>query len=150
MTWVTDQTGTRWVEPTARKRRARQTKGRFSELTVGDQLELKNHSLDQLAEQIGRRGPRTFYVVTDLWFDPVKGQDGEYRGQMVGYQRLNDHGEPVGRKQSTSRHGLAAQGFHKAELDFIAQCKARAEASNVVGIGFGRVLRRRPKMTGGL
>ena len=153
MTWITDHTGTRWVEPKPRKRRAKPVQGRFSQLSVGDQLEERHPSRTRLREQFKREAPRSFYVVTDLWFDPVKGQDAEYSGQMVGYRGLNADGEPVGRKRSTNRHGLATQGFHIADFDYIAQCRARVEAANdgkVVGIGFGKVIRKRPKISGGL
>lgn len=153
MTWITDNTGTKWVEPEPRKRRAKATKGRFSEIAVGDQLEERHWSREFHRQQLKRDAPPTFYVVTDLWLDPVKGQDNEWSGQMVGYQRIGTNGEVVGKKLSNSRHGLASLGFHKAEIDYIGQRLATVEAAaagNVVGIGFGQVIRRRPKMSGGL
>lgn len=55
------------------------------------------------------------------------------------------------RKQSYSRHALAAVGFQKTDVDFIAICKARHDAmsgGSVVGIGYGSVIRRRPKIAG--
>lgn len=153
MTWITDSSGTRWVEPAPRKRRAKATKGRFSEIAVGDQLEERSWTRKYYREALKRDTPPTFYVVTDLWFDPVKGQHNEWSGQMVGYRRIGADGEPLGEKRANSRHGLASIGFHKAEIDYIGQRRATIEAAengNVVGIGFGKVIRRRPKMSGGL
>lgn len=153
MTWVTDNTGTRWIEPPERKRRAKATKGRFSDIAVGDQLEERHWSRERLRQQLKRDAPPTFYIVTDLWFDPVRGQANEWSGQMVGYQRLGSNGEPIGKKLGNSRHGLASLGFHKAEIDYVGQRRATVAAVadvNVVGIGFGRVIRRRPKLSGGL
>lgn len=101
-------------------------------------------------EQFWRKIP-VYYVVTDLWFDPVAGQDDETAGRMVGLRQIGADGEPSGRKSATTLRGLASQQYHYADMDFIAHCKARLAGINdgaIVGIGKGVAIRRRPKIPG--
>jgi hypothetical protein len=96
-----------------------------------------------------REGPVVwYYIVTDLWFDPVAGQDDPIAGEMVAISHINEAGI-WRRKQPHTKRGLASQGFHYADVDYIALCKARVAAGKegaVVGIGYGNVIRRRPRL----
>lgn len=139
--WVTDDSGTRWVEYAERKRRKPARALRFAGLIIGDQL------MEKARGDWGRKFP-TFWLVTDLWFDPVAGQRDGTAGRMVAVIRIDQHGELVGEKYRHTLRGLASQGFHYAKHDRIAECKARLAAmkdGSVVGIGLGRA---RPKLPG--
>ena len=143
MTWITDGTGTNWVDIPVRKRRKSPRAVRFANVKVGDQLM-------KIWKDIVRGGPVTwYYVVTDLWFDPVKGQDSPVAGEMVGLRQIKPSGDLYQRKEPHTKRGLASQGFHYADRDFVAFAKQRMEAENIVGIGFGKVIRQRPKRAGG-
>lgn len=152
MTWITDNSGTRWVEVPQRKRRKPRTGGRFSELSIGDQL-VQRTPYTRIRPHEPERAPYEQYVqVTDLWFDPVAGQDNEWRGQMVGVAAININGA-LSKKQSYSRHALAAVGYHRAEIDYRGMCVARAQAARdgaVVSIRHAHKIRSRPKLPGGL
>jgi len=144
MTWITDDTGTRWVEYPARKQRNAPRALRFADLKVGDQLVQKPNGGWYRAIPI-------YYQVTDLWFDPVAGQTDPIKGQMVGYDQIGTNGELRGAKRATTIRGLASQQFEYADIDYIAQCKVVKEAKadgKVVGIGMGRIIRKRPKVAG--
>ena len=148
MTWITDDNGTRWVDATRPKKRRRSPRAlRFADVKVGDQLMNNRHSLG-MDYPLGRK----FYVVvTDLWFDPVAGQDDPVKGRMVGYRQIDGYGRPIGSKIATTIRGLASQQFQYADIDYIALAKSRAEAvksGDVVGIGQGRVIRQRPRTPG--
>jgi len=151
MTWFTDGSGTRWVDdPQPKKRRASPRALRFAELAVGDQL---MHEHSGFAIGTNRVRQVFYYVVTDLWFDPVRGQRDPVAGEMVAIRMLNRNtGEPHGGKHAHTRRGLASQGFQKSDIDFAALAEARraamAEGSVVVGIALGRVIRQRPKISG--
>lgn len=139
MTWITDNTGTRWAEPVERKRRKTPRALRFADVKVGDQLMRK-----------GYHGGMIYCVVTDLWFDPVQGESDPLKGSMVGYAQIDQRGE-LRRKSSTTIRGLASQQFTPSDRDYVAFCKARIEgmaAGVVVGIGRGRTIRQRPKIAG--
>lgn len=141
-TWITDDNGTRWVELPERKSRKSPRALRFADLKVGDQLFWTRYHWPDSAG---------YYLVTDLWFDPVAGQDDETAGRMVAIVRLGHDGEPRGHKERHTLRGLASQGFQYADRDYIAFCKARKagmEAGDVVGIGAGRRIRARPKLPG--
>lgn len=143
MTIIRDGNGTRWVEIPERKRRKPARALRFAELKVGDQL---RRDWDNVLVT-GRA--RWYYLVTDLWFDPVAGQDDEVAGQMVGIAHIDPRTGEACRKQSHTLRGLASQGFHYAELDFIAHIKAAIVGiaeGKVVGIGRGLVIRKHPKL----
>lgn len=139
MTWITDNSGTRWVEQTPRKRRSPPRQGRFSVIAVDDQLERPDPLYRGSAQT--RQAPSLFYVVTDLWFDPVKGQSNEYSGQMVAIQRIGPDGQHLGKKEGFSRHALSTQGFFPASIDYIGLCRGRVAAAasgSVVGISEAR------------
>jgi hypothetical protein len=60
-------------------------------------------------------------------------------------------GEIRPRKSSTTIRGLASQQYVYADIDYIALCKARGDAmqtGEVVGIGAGVNIRKRPKIAG--
>jgi hypothetical protein len=130
MTWITDNTGTRWVEPVPHKRRKSPRAIRFAELKVGDQIK-------RIWRTNGFREHESHYVVTDRWFDPVSGQRDAVGGEMVAVRRINERGDVVGRKMRHTLRGLASQGFNYAG-DFIGFCKTRLgalEDGKVIGIG---------------
>lgn len=122
MTWITDNTGRRWVPHTPRLRRKPGRALRFAEIKVGDQLKCEPG-----ADYFGRH-LAVFYVVTDLWFDPVAGERDETSGRMVAIRRIDQFGEVVGRKRAHTLRGLASNGFHYAGRDYIGDCLARALA----------------------
>lgn len=92
-----------------------------------------------------------YFVVTDMWFDPVAGQDDPLKGSMIGYAQINDQGG-IGKKRPILIRGLASQGYEYADIDYIALCKTRLAAfenqENIVGIGHGNTIRARPKTPG--
>jgi hypothetical protein len=147
VTWLTDDTGRRWVEGPPRKRRKSPRALRFAEIKVGDQLMRR-------WPELWRPAGTTvwYYVVSDLWFDPCAGQRDETAGRMVAIQRMDGRtGEPVHHKEAHTIRGLASQGFRYADVDYIAHVKAAltgvAEGA-VVGIGMAHIIRRRPKQAG--
>ena len=146
MTWITDGSGTRWIDVPLRKKRASPRAIRFADIKVNDQLMHRWTSHDN-------KSVTWYYIVTDLWFDPVAGQKDETAGRMVAVRMLDAQtGEPKQRKQSHTLRGLASQQFHYADIDFAAHCKAVFEAKadgGVVSIAFGHAIRRRPKIPGG-
>lgn len=131
---------------------------RFAEIKVGDQLMQTTTSAgwrggidDMKAPAVPYSKTTWYYIVTDMWFDPVAGQRDPVKGQMIGIQRLDEKGEPISRKVSHPIRGLASNRFHYADRDYIAFCKTRIDAMNdgaVVGIGMAGVIRRRPKVPG--
>lgn len=143
ITW--DESGGRWTEVPPRKRRKPSRAVRFADIKVGDQL--KRPEAAYLIA--GDRTLVRYYVVTDLWFDPVAGQDDPIAGQMVAIRRIDPRtGEPIQRKQPHTRRGLAMQGFHYAGIDYMAMAAARRSAmqeGSVVGIGLAHMIRARPK-----
>jgi hypothetical protein len=145
MTIIRDDNGTRWVELPPRRRRKPSRAVRFAEVKVGDQL------VRGLGVWDGRLNV-WYYIVTDLWFDPVAGQDDETAGRMVAVRSICPRtGEPRRHKEPHTLRGLASQGFRYADIDFSAHVKAVREAmadGAVVGIGKGHVIRRRPKVPG--
>lgn len=81
-----------------------------------------------------------YAIVTDLWFDPVKGETDSVSGQMIAIRWLRQ-GREVSRKSPHTRRGLAMQGWHYADRDEIAHweaVRAAVETGEVVGIGKGR------------
>lgn len=142
MGWITDENGTRWVPAPARKRRKPGRALKFGEVEVGDQLV-------QRPKPGSRYGLPVYYLVTDRWFDPVRGQDDPVKGQMVGLASITSSGVP-GSKISTTVRGLASQQYEYADIDYIGHCFSRADALGdvVVGIGYGKVIRARPKQPG--
>lgn len=146
MTWVTDDTGRRWIEVPQKKRRKPARALRFAEIKVGDQLMRKWDS------HLNNGVVVWYYQVSDLWFDPVAGQDDPTAGSMVAIQLISHRtGEVNGRKNAHTLRGLASQGFRYADIDYIAHAAARNAAlvtGEVVSIGRGHVIRARPKVPG--
>lgn len=146
MTLIRDGNDTRWVEVAPRKRRKSPRALRFAEIAVGDQVMRTWPSLLDHGISVW------YYVVTDLWFDPVAGQSDETAGRMVAIQRLDTRtGEPNYRKEPHTIRGLASQGFRCADIDYSAHVRAARQAAvdgKVIGIGRGEVIRRRPKLPG--
>lgn len=92
-----------------------------------------------------------YFVVTDLWFDPVVGQHDEIAGRMAAIQWIAPNGTIVGDKRAHTIRGLASQGYLPADMDYFSFCKARQAAKEggiVVGIGMGKIIRNRPKTPG--
>lgn len=56
------------------------------------------------------------WIVTDRWFDPVRGQDKRMKGEMVAIRMLR-HGRLGGMKSAHTVRGLAWNGFHYADSD---------------------------------
>lgn len=147
MTWVTDENGTRWVNVPQPKPRKSPRAVRFADIKVGDQLkEIVKYNFDDESRQAV-----LCYIVTDLWFDPVKGQKDHVAGEMVAVVRIMRDGTMCNHKEPHTKRGLASQGFHYADRDYIVERKALVEAiteGSVVGIGRGRMIRQRPKVPG--
>lgn len=152
---------TRWNDETAPKRRRKSARAlRFAEIKVGGQLMVSYASEYQTSDGAGGyktcKNPRSvwYWVVTDLFFDPVAGEYDETAGRMVAIKRLCPHtGEPIQGKRSHSIRGLASNGYHYADVDFMALMAARLQGKatgDVVEIGRGHVIRRRPKVPGRL
>lgn len=145
--------GPTWTPITLRRsRRKPRTGGRFSEIAVGDSLLLVRIARWQEIRDGAERTARyeIAYVVTDLWFDPVAGEENPWQGQMTAVAQVRPDGS-LGRKTRYSRHALAAVGFQKTDADHVGLAKARhegAKAGKVVGIGRARALRRRPRLPG--
>jgi hypothetical protein len=143
MTWIYDQNGKRWVDPVPRKTRKAPRALKFGEVKVGDQIMQK-------PRDGWDRGTAIYYVVTDLWFDPVEGQKDPLKGSMVGFAHIKSDGT-YDRKSSTTVRGLASQQYDFADVDYIALCTARNEAfrtGEVIGIGHAKTIRARPKISG--
>lgn len=142
MTTIYTDSGVYESSAEPRKRRAPARALRFAEIKIGDQLVLTHCGSG------GSMWLSYYYLVTDLWFDPVAGQHDHVAGQMVAVAQLLLDGSWRRKRQHTKR-GLASQGYRYADVDFIAQAKATIEAmksGEVVGIGRGRVIRARPKL----
>lgn len=86
---------------------------RFENIAVGDQL----------MNAAWRAAP--YFIVTDLWFDPVRGHKKRASGEMVAVQQIGADGKPKGMKQGHTIRGLAAQGFVPADMDYAAWAAAR-------------------------
>ena len=115
---------------------------RFDGIKPGDQLV---HS---------RHGETSYWLVTDTWFDPVKGQDNPQKGDMVAVQQISRNtGEVRYQKVAHTIRGLASNGYSWADRDWIEFYKSRLAAyheGKVVGIGQAKKIRARPKIPGGL
>ena len=151
MTWVTDNNGTNWVETPVRKRRKSPRAIRFVNIKVGDQLMMIHVSKWTRAGKKESSQSVSYYAVTDLWFDPVKGQKNHVAGEMVAIARIGRDGSISDWKEPHTKRGLASQGFHYADRDYIVEGCALVEAvkdGSVVGIGRARVIRQRPKIPG--
>lgn len=150
MTWITDDTGTRWVEAPPRKKRAL-GKRRFEDVKVGDYVMRDRVSGWTGNRTSGSSKSREYAVVTDLWFDPVKGQREREHGEMVAIRWIME-GVPVSSKWPHTLRGLATNGYTYADRDPVAEHAAKVQAQRegvLVGIGQAHVIRRRPKQPGG-
>lgn len=112
MVWITDQAGSRWQPDVPPKRRAPPRIIKFANIKVGDQL------------KAARAVYTGYFMVTDTWFDPVKGQRDPAAGEMVAVQRISQTGELVGSKWPHSKRGLASQGYDYLGFDYMAQRRA--------------------------
>lgn len=155
MTWIYGLDGSvSWVVYPPRKRRKSPRAVRFADIKVGDQLVRYYPVKECRTNADGERVVVTVsqqtwhYLVTDLWFDPVAGQDNHVAGEKVAIAQIKSDGQVLQRKEPHTKRGLASQGFHYAGRDFIALARQRLDAENVVGIGLGAVIRARPKVPG--
>ena len=161
MTIIRDASGTREVHSPRREKRKRGA-GRFADVKVGDQIMQRVVSRwdtvardDRAANDAAwikheRDHGFAYAIVTDLWFDPVKGETDPIAGQMVAIQHLRQ-GRPIMSKRPHTVRGLASNGFVYADRDEIAHwnaVRAAHDAGQVVGIGQGRTIRKRPKISG--
>ena len=145
VTWITDDTGSRWVVSPPRKKRKSPRALKFADIKVGDQIMLKPNNAWY------RKIP-LYYVVTDIWFDPVAGQNDQLKGQMIGYAQISSDGS-LTKKSSTPIRGLASQQFDYADIDYLSIANARNNAlrdGKIVGIGYAKTIRARPKISGSL
>lgn len=156
-TLITDETGTRFVERPQRRRRRKPRALRFAGVKVGDILiqHRKSVSLRYIkaapgtandpGEEIRTSIHTSLAIVTDLWFDPVLGQEDPITGQMVGLRFWL--GEPRGSKFSHHLRGLATQKWNYATAEEIEAARAEAERvrrlHDAVRSGEVAVLRRR-------
>lgn len=124
-TKIIDDNGVRFVQKPSVKERKPRGAGRFSNVAVGDQI-MRSNEYNTVA-----RKHFSYYIVTDLWFDPVLGQYDPVKGQMIGYSKIDPTGTVCERKTSTTVRGLASQRFQYADVDFISLCQAKASAQNV-------------------
>jgi hypothetical protein len=127
------------IEP-ERKRRRKPRPLRFAEIEVGHILIQRRktiravrpkrpigHANDDPQELVYVPEVITAYaIVTDLWFDPVYGQNEESTGQMVGCQYWIS-GAPMGSKWPYNRLGLARAGWNYATAEEIAGEVAEAD-----------------------
>lgn len=91
---------------------------RFAELKVGDWLERK----ELVYISFGRsRAERSFYLVTDTWFDPVDGRENVHAGTYFAVARFHGIGrstnEPVFQcRFKYTANGLASQRFQYSSV----------------------------------
>lgn len=115
-------------------------KRRFDGIKPGDQLEQSRYG-------------KSYWIVTDTWFDPVKGQNNPQQGDMVAIQQINHNtGNPRPSKTAHTIRGLASNGYTWASRDWMSFFRSRLAAhqeGTVVGIGHARTIRKRPKSPGG-
>ena len=116
---------------------------KFENLKLGDQVMRQSTLVWTSADGSGsQRNPDEYYLVTDFWFDPVKGQHKAASGEFVAIQRIcHRTGELIGSKRAHTRRGLASNSYSMADRDFMEYVKARNQAytdGKVVGIGQGR------------
>ena len=81
----------------------------------------------QVGDQLVERGSGMAVVVTDLWFDPVRGQKRAIGGMMSAVQIIGPDGEPRSYKRAYSRATLATT-FDRADHDIMAALQAETGA----------------------
>jgi len=152
VTWIVDGTGRHWVDEKPRVKRKR-GRGRFADVKVGDQLMQRvigrwdqfpkpadGVANDPAPIRHERDYGWCYAVVTDIWFDPVAGQDDPIKGEMIAIQVLRQ-GLPLGGKRAHTVRGLASNQWQYADRDEIAHweaVRAGVDAGDVVGIGRGK------------
>jgi hypothetical protein len=131
---VYDERRRRWVEPRVAKQVSVRGRGRFSNVSVGDQIMRSNVSRRELRLQRKEDGIATpgerqkcfeYAIVTDIWFDPVAGQHDRLKGEMVAIQPLLD-GRAHGAKRAHTVRGLATNKWQYAK-------RAKAASWEIVG-----------------
>jgi hypothetical protein len=71
------------------------------------------------------------YIVTDTWFDPVRGQNKPQRGYMVALVMADRHWQPIGGKWPYAASTVAGKSYIRAE---VLEARAEAFAARVVSI----------------
>ncbi len=126
MTWVTDGSGTRWIESIPRKRRKAGRALRFADLAPGDVL-IHRVKWKREVHDHGGRDIRTandnsrteegliigFAFCEHRWFDPVRGKSDETSGMMAAIRPVTGRGRGVLLYAHTLR-GLAQNGYWPA------------------------------------
>jgi hypothetical protein len=129
----------------ARKRRRKPKPLRFAQISVGDILIHHRNTIDAIRRprmvEVANDDPpdpiyvpaiaTSFAIVTDLWFDPVLGDQEPATGQMVGLKYYIE-GAARGSKWSYNRLGLARKGWHFATPDQIADQAGELERQRAV------------------
>lgn len=147
----------RWIDVTRPRKTRKPGKRRFENIKVGDFV-MKDHISrgwrggkdDPSKPAVDLSKTREYALVTDLWFDPVRGEENPQHGEMVAITPIM-YGKPFRGKAAHSIRGLAANGYLYADRDPVAEYEAVVEAAQdgkVVGIGMGRLFRMRPKTPG--
>lgn len=120
--------------------------GRFSQINVGDQVEMprKRHLMhSMISPTLDPNQPVAAAVVTHIWHDPVEDKE------FIALAPVLSNGT-VGRpRQKHTRRGLAQAGWFPARQDWLAFAQALADGGGVVPLSEGRKIRQRPKMPGG-
>lgn len=124
MTWVTDNNGTRWVEPQPRKRRRGARNIRFRDLQPGTVLIGQHKSISYVTVPVkpGTANDNAFerikitsqiVLCEDRWFDPVAGQNDDLAGQMASIRYIFWNGIH-GAKRAHTLRGLSQAGYRYA------------------------------------
>lgn len=124
MTLITDGFGTRWVEPTPKKRRKKPRALRFADLSPDTILIHRSKSKSVRSpkhdlpvanddELVIERSHVGFAIVEHRWFDPCAGQTDPTAGEMVAVRPITSHGRGGSMWPHTLR-GLAMQGYDYA------------------------------------
>lgn len=82
----------------------------------------------EVGDQFVERSSGTAVVVTDLWFDPVRGQKRPAGGMMAAVQAIGPDGVPRAYKRAYTRGQLAAD-FDRADRNIMSARRAAAAAS---------------------
>lgn len=117
---------------------------RFADVAVGDYL------IKERKYRLGERLVRSmeYSIVTDLWFDPVKGEEDRQKGDMVAIATIT-RGRTFGKQAHTLR-GLASNGwkyFGGDPFDLHDTLVEAVKSERVVGIGQAHIIRKRPKIS---
>lgn len=99
-----------------------------------------------IGDRLGRS--LEYAIVTDLWFDPVKGEKDRQKGDMVAIATIT-RGMTFGKQAHTLR-GLASNGwkyFDEDPFDLHETLVEAVKSERVVGIGQAHIIRKRPKIS---